>query len=130
MACRSYARQFPRKAASFILTVCMLMALIFILLFQLKADSARGRLLIWKNTCTAVMEKPLMGYGPGSFQMVYGKAQAAYFAAGNGTMEEKRVAGYAEYAFNEYLQFCLEGGIVLLLLILSFGISVFKRGIY
>lgn len=30
-----------------------------------------------------------MGYGPGSFQMVYGKAQAAYFAAGNGTMEEK-----------------------------------------
>ena len=129
MACRSYARQFPRKAASFILTVCMLMALIFILLFQLKADSARGRLLIWKNTCTAVMEKPLMGYGPGSFQMVYGKAQAAYFAAGNGTMEEKRVAGYAEYAFNEYLQFCLEGGIVLLLLILSFGISVFKRGI-
>lgn len=39
------------------------------------------------------------------------------------------MAGYAEYAFNEYLQFCLEGGIVLLLLILSFGISVFKRGI-
>lgn len=129
MACRSYARQFPRKAASFIFTVCVFMVLIFILLFQLKADSARGRLLIWKNTCTAVMEKPLMGYGPGSFQMVYGKAQAAYFAAGNGTMEEKRVAGYAEYAFNEYLQFGVEGGGILLLLILLFEVSVFKQGI-
>lgn len=39
------------------------------------------------------------------------------------------MAGYAEYAFNEYLQFCLEGGIVLLLLILSFGISVLNEGL-
>jgi tetratricopeptide (TPR) repeat protein len=134
MACRSYARQFPRKAASFILTVCMLMALIFILLFQLKADSARGRLLIWKNTCTAVMEKPLMGYGPGSFQMVYGKAQAAYFAAGNGTMEEKRVAGYAEYAFNEYLSLALTEGIaVCVVVVVVIGMCLrmgMKRGRY
>lgn len=66
---------------------------------------------------------------PGSFQMLYGKAQAAYFAAGNGTVEEKRVAGYAEYAFNEYLQSFVEGGGILLLLILWFGISVFRQGL-
>lgn len=95
----------------------------------MKADSVRGRLLIWKNTCSLVAEKPLIGYGPGSFQMVYGKAQASYFATGNGTIKEKRVAGYAEYAFNEYLQLCIEGGGTLLLLILFFGLSVFKQSI-
>lgn len=61
--------------------------------------------------------------------MVYGNAQAAYFGAGNGTMEEKRVAGYAEYAFNEYLQSLVEGGGMLLLLMLLFGISVFRQGL-
>lgn len=44
-------------------------------------------------------------------------------------MEEKRVAGYAEYAFNEYLQSLVEGGGMLLLLMLLFGISVFRQGL-
>ncbi len=126
---RDCARQTPRKAAGYTASVCILVALTCVLLFHLKADSARGRLFIWKNTCTAIAERPFIGYGPGSFQVVYGKAQTAYFAVGNGTVEEKRVAGYAEYAFNEYLQSLLEGGGILLLLILWFGISVFRQGL-
>lgn len=125
---RSHVKQAPYKVVGFVSTSCILMVIISTLLFHLKADSARGRLFIWKNTCTAIMEKPLIGYGPGSFQMIYGKTQAAYFTAGNGTTEEKRVAGYAEYAFNEYLQLCIEGGGVLLVLVLLFGLSVLKQG--
>lgn len=128
-AFRNYAKQMPRKAVGYVTSVCVLAALVCVLLFQLKADSARGRLFIWKNTCTAIAEQPLIGYGPGSFQMVYGKVQAAYFAAGKGTVDEKRVAGYAEYTFNEYLQSLVEGGGILLLFILSFGILVFRQGI-
>lgn len=119
----------PHKAAGYVTSVCILVMLACVLLFYLKADSVRGRLFIWKNTCTAIAEQPFIGYGPGSFQMVYGNAQAAYFGAGNGTMEEKRVAGYAEYAFNEYLQSLVEGGGMLLLLMLLFGISVFRQGL-
>lgn len=126
---RNYAKQTPLKAAGFASSVCILVVLGCILLFQLKADSARGRLFIWKNTCTAIAEQPLIGYGPGSFQMVYGKAQAAYFAAGHGTIEEKRVAGFAEFGFNEYLQFCLEGGIILFLLVLAFCFLIFLEGV-
>lgn len=125
----NYTKQMPHKAAGYVTSVCILVMLACVLLFYLKADSVRGRLFIWKNTCTAIAEQPFIGYGPGSFQMVYGNAQAAYFGAGNGTMEEKRVAGYAEYAFNEYLQSLVEGGGMLLLLMLLFGISVFRQGL-
>ena len=128
-ACRAFARKSPRKAGVCVVAACILVALSGILLFQLKADSARGRLLIWKNSYTAIAEKPLMGYGPGSFQMVYGKAQAAYFAAGNGTPQEKRVAGYAEFAFNEYLQFGVEGGAILLLFVFAFLIYILNKGV-
>ncbi len=129
IACKSYIKHAPRKATQYALAGCIVVGLAAVLLFQLKADSARGRLFIWKNTCTAIMESPLTGHGPGSFQMVYGKAQAAYIAADKATTEEKRVAGYAEYGFNEYLQTTIEGGVVLLLLIIAFGIFVFRRGV-
>ena len=82
----------------------------------MKSDSAYGHLFIWKNTCTAISDAPLFGHGPGSFPMVYGKVQAEYFAKGNYTETEERVAGSPEYAFNEILQSGIEGGIILILL--------------
>ena len=124
---RNYARRMPYKTAGYMVSVCILATLFCVLLFHLKADSVRGRIFIWKNTCTAIAKRPFIGYGPGSFQMVYGKVQATYFA-NEGTPDEKRVAGYAEYAFNEYLQLLVEGGGILLLLVLWFGIRVFRQG--
>lgn len=126
---RNYARRMLYKTVGYVALVCILVTLFGVLLFYLKADSVRGRVFIWKNTCTAIAERPFIGYGPGSFQMVYGNAQAGYFETNKGTENEKRVAGYAEYAFNEYLQFLVEGGGVLLLLVLCFGIAVFRQGI-
>ena len=49
-------------------------------LFHLKADSANGRLLIWKVNVMAISEKPLLGYGVGNFASAYGMAQENYFA--------------------------------------------------
>lgn len=93
------------------------------LLFALKPDSARGRLFMWKMACHAIAEKPLIGYGKGRFAMAYGNAQEAYFAAGDYEPWEERVAGSPEYAFNEYLQAAVEGGIPLTLCILA-GIGI------
>ena len=49
--------------------------------------------------------------GLGGFPAAYAEAQGGYFATGNATDREKRVAGCPEYAFNEYLQIGLEQGV-------------------
>lgn len=85
------------------------------LLFSLKPDSARGRLFMWKITCRAIMEKPLVGHGTNNFAVAYGHAQEDYFATGNYESWEERVAGSPEYAFNEYLQATVEWGVTLTL---------------
>ena len=103
--------------------------LIFFFLFQMKVDSANGRLFIWKNTFQAVLESPLIGYGPGSFSSVYGKEQLAYFISGKNTEEEQWVADAPDYAFNEYLQMLVEGGVVLLLLFGTFVLLIFRKGL-
>ena len=80
-------------------------------LFQLKPDSARGRLLMWRMTGRAIAEAPWTGHGAGSFAAAYGEAQECYFAQGTYKEWEERVAGSPEYAFNEYLQVAAERGI-------------------
>ena len=79
--------------------------------YGMKRDSADGRLLMWKVTGKAILGQPLAGTGLGGFPAAYAEAQGGYFATGNATDREKRVAGCPEYAFNEYLQIGLEQGI-------------------
>ena len=80
-------------------------------MYLLKKDSADGRAFIWKNTVRTIQHHP-MGVGIGHFSGSYGETQAAYFASGRGTEREEFVAGNPEYAFNEYLQVCIEHGII------------------
>jgi tetratricopeptide (TPR) repeat protein len=86
-------------------------------MYRLKKNSADGRALIWKISLQTVAHHPL-GVGIGNFSGSYGEQQAAYFASQQGTEQEQRVAGNPEYGFNEYLQICIEQGIVSLLLFL------------
>lgn len=99
-------------------------------MYLLKKDSADGRAFIWKNTIELIKQNPA-GVGIGNFSGSYGHVQAAYFEAGKGTEDEKRVAGNPEYAFNEYLQLCAEQGIVIFLLfigIIGYSLYIgFKR---
>lgn len=84
-------------------------------IYYLKKDSADGRALIWKTSIQTILHYP-MGVGIGNFSGSYGDAQAAYFASGKGSEQEKYVAGNPEYAFNEYLQICVEQGLFSFLL--------------
>ena len=99
------------------------------LLFMLKPDSARGRLLMWKMSCRAVAEQPWCGHGVGGFAAAYGDAQEAYFAAGSYEPWEERVAGSPEYAFNEYLQAAVELGIPLALCLTGVVIGCLWAGV-
>lgn len=96
--------------------------------FRLKRDSANGRLFIWKITCRAIAEKPWLGHEE-SFPCLYGEAQEKYFAAGNYTADEERIAGSPEYAFNEYLQLIAERGILSFVLVVVLLAALLRSGI-
>lgn len=96
-------------------------------LFHLKKDSASGRLLMWKVSTMAIAEKPIMGYGLGSFAQAYGDTQENYFAGGDYSETEEQVAGSMDFAFNEYLQVAVEFGVPFLfaiLLVIGFSLWV------
>ena len=103
-------------------------------IYQIKKDSADGRLFMWKIAIHAVCERPWTGYGWNSVPAAYGQAQEVYFAAGNYTATEELVAGAPEYVFNEYLQAAIAWGIpVLCIGLLIIGGSMYaghKQGIY
>lgn len=77
--------------------------------YFLKADSADGRLFMWKIGLRACAAHP-GGVGWHGVAGAYGDAQEAYFADGGGTAGEIAVAGAPEYLFNEYLQVALAWG--------------------
>ncbi len=103
-------------------------------IYQIKKDSADGRLFLWKIAARAVNEHPWTGSGWNSVPAAYGQAQENYFAAGNYTATEELVAGASEYVFNEYLQAAIAWGIpVLCIGLLIVGGSMYighKQGVY
>ncbi|GHT73926.1 hypothetical protein AGMMS50262_05890 [Bacteroidia bacterium] len=87
-------------------------------MYHLKKDSADGRALMWKVSLQAIPKHPF-GVGLGNFPGIYASEQALYFASGQASEQEKLVAGSPEYGFNEYLQICIEWGIIPFLLFLA-----------
>lgn len=126
---RAFRRQKPGRFRMAVAGLLGLACLTGVLLFQLKPDSALGRLFMWRMSARAVAESPWTGHGAGSFASAYGGAQEAYFAAGGYAPWEERVAGCPEYAFNEYLQAAVEYGVPLALCLLAVGVGGWWQGV-
>ncbi len=95
-------------------------------LYSLKPDSADGRILIWKVASEMVNGAPVFGHGFARFAPEYMLAQGDYFAVGNGTDEEKNLAGQVTFAYNEFIQMAVELGLVgvfLFMLVLYWAIE-------
>lgn len=123
---------FHTKRKRFIIYSCFVTFIISIILFSffmIKKDSADGRLFIWKNTCSLIIENPWSGYGIGMFPYVYGKKQADYFSNKEYSEKEERIAGSPEFAFNDYLQLTVEAGFIGILIFLVLAIYIIKRGL-
>lgn len=84
-------------------------------LYQLKPNSADGRILIWKVTLSMIKEKPLTGFGPKGFETHYMNYQASYLKT-KGTPHEKLLANSNHLTYNEPLRLIVEYGIAGLLL--------------
>lgn len=95
--------------------------------YQLKKDSADGRVLMWKVAALTVARSPLEGVGWDYIAGAYGDAQEEYFREGMYSGQEAMVAGTPVYVFNEYLQLAIafgwvSGAAFLLSLLLACGL--------
>ena len=81
-------------------------------LYQYKANSAFGRLLVWKVALQKPYQNLIVGDGIGAFEANYGHWQSDYFARGSGSDAEKKVADYVTCAYNEPLQIFIEQGLL------------------
>jgi O-antigen polymerase len=90
-------------------------------LYYYKKSSSDGRVFIWKVTTKMIADNPVFGVGFDQFKTLYMNYQANHFDR-NGETLESLVADNTNYAFNEWLQFLAENGLLgfLLLLIVVF----------
>lgn len=125
---QDYLNYRRKKVTVFLSILFLLLATGAVGVYYLKKDSADGRLLIWKTSLGVIAENP-MGVGLGHFPSAYGKAQAAYFASGSGTVQEELIAGNPEYAFNEFIQIMIEFGLVPAIVLFTCFIMLLYWGI-
>lgn len=81
------------------------------LAYNIKSDSADGRLFIWKVTMKSLHENRFWGDGIGSFAANYSKWQREYFANNGGDEQERYLADYVTCAYNEFLEAFHDQGI-------------------
>ncbi|KJD35667.1 hypothetical protein PW52_07940 [Tamlana sedimentorum] len=96
----------------------LLIAILFIILglglfgiYHIKKGSSDGRLFIWKITTKMIKDHPFFGVGFDRFKAHYMNYQAHYFAE-NGDTPEVLVADGVYYAFNAFIQFVSENGLI------------------
>jgi O-antigen polymerase len=82
------------------------------LLFNIKRDSAIGRVLVWKVCLSIIQEHPLVGVGFNGFKKEYIKYQSDYFSAETRPLAETRGADQVQFAFNSFLSFTIENGLI------------------
>ncbi|MDR0605279.1 MAG: O-antigen ligase family protein [Bacteroidales bacterium] len=113
------------KCVSIILVVCIVIGAGFIGLFHIKADSANGRLLIWKTTLGIIADHPVNGVGFDCFKSIYMIEQANFFKQ-NPESPKAMVASDTNYSFNEFIQHTAENGVIGLILMLTVLFYTFR----
>ena len=93
MEIQHYIRHHRKQAVSFAIVTFILGGIALGGIYQMKKDSADGRLFMWKIAAQAVSEHPWTGCGWNSVPAAYGQAQEDYFATGNYSATEELVAG-------------------------------------
>lgn len=87
-------------------------------LYNLKRNSANGRVFIWQNSIHLISQKPLFGSGYNMFYKAINDYQAQFFSK-NKTSSFIPLSGDVKYAFNDFLEITVNLGIFGLLFFLS-----------
>lgn len=116
-----------KKYWKYLIPLCIvIVAVVSILTYNYRPDSADSRLLVWRVTMDMIADKPLIGGGLGSFEREYMLCQASYLTE-NPNSKFAMVADNVAYPYNELIHITVELGIIGLLLALSILWIVFKR---
>lgn len=75
-------------------------------------STIEGRLYIWRVTVPHLIERPLLGWGPGSFQPKYIEWETLYWQGGHGSERDREFAQLQAHAHNEYLEMMVDQGLV------------------
>jgi O-antigen polymerase len=114
------------KTGGLILLVVIIVGIAYSL-FDIKKESASGRLFIWKITQQSISDNPIVGNGYDSFSYSYNANQAAHFEKSSTKYEEEGLlADNSTFAFNEFLQITTELGILGLILFLLLIVTALK----
>lgn len=100
--------------------------ILLILLYRFKADSANGRLLMWRVSMDMIKEQPFLGYGPDGFTAHYMEHQAKYLTA-NSNSPFILLADNVNNPFNEYLLVLVNYGILGFFLLLFLLVILLYR---
>lgn len=98
--------------------IILIIGISLIGVYHFKKGSSDGRLFIWKISTEIIKDNPVFGVGFDRFKAHYINYQADYFSR-NGETEESLVADNTYYAFNEFIQFVVENGIIGFIILLS-----------
>ena len=89
------------------------------LIYKFKADSANGRLLMWRVSMDMIKDKPLFGFGFNGFTAHYLEYQANYFI-NNPDSPFLLLADNVNNPFNEYILVLINYGLTGFVLLLGF----------
>ncbi len=121
--------KWPGSAVAGKLLIVFMVIVVFglsFLLYNMKKDSADGRLLIWRVTISMIADYPVRGVGIGEFSGEYAMYQKEYFEENPGSVFLD-IAGTPDHGFNDYLQIGAEMGIPAVLLFILLLAVTLKR---
>jgi len=113
-----------KKIALIVLIISILSVGLFGI-YHFKKGSSDGRLFIWKVSSKIIKDNLVFGVGFDRFKAQYMNYQADYFAK-HGETVEALVADNTYYAFNDWLQFVIENGLVGFLMLFIALFVLFK----
>jgi O-antigen polymerase len=93
-------------------------------LYTAKQKSADARMHVWNISATIIRDNFASGIGLGRFEHDYNLRQADYARINNPVETELHNGGYVRSAYNEILQNAVEGGLLGILLVVVFFISI------
>ena len=94
----------------------MAIALLMVVLIPLMPSRSlistlEGRCYIWQVTVPHVLDRPLLGFGPGAFEPKFIEWETSYWRDGRGTDAQRKYTGLQAHAHNDYIEILLNGGI-------------------
>lgn len=116
---------FKRVKTNFAIIV---FAVLSIFVFYSDIQSNTGRAFILKNSFKLLTQN-FLGYGWGSFKKKYLLQQATYFKQnGIGNYDKALVADNTQFAFNDYIQYAIELGVIPVILFIGFNLFLLLKG--